>query len=35
VDRQNVVRYVEYLPVIGQQPNYDAALQALKQVAGK
>ena len=35
VDRQNVVRYVEYLPVIGQQPNYDAALDALKQVAGK
>ena len=35
VDRQNVVRHVEYLPVIGSQPNYDAALQALKQVVGK
>jgi len=35
VDRQNVVRYVEYVPVVGSHPNYDAALQALKQVAGK
>ena len=34
VDRQNVVRYVEYLPAIGNYPNYDAALAALKQVAG-
>jgi thioredoxin-dependent peroxiredoxin len=33
VDRQNVVRHVEYLPVIGSQPNYDAALNALRQVA--
>jgi len=35
VDRQNVVRYAEYLPVIGSQPNYGAALEALKQVSGK
>ena len=35
VDREGIVRYVEYLPVIGSQPNYDAALQALKQVASK
>ena len=33
VDRQNVVRYAEYLPVVGAHPNYDAALDALKQVA--
>ena len=35
VDRQNVVRYVEYLPEVASHPNYDAALQALKQVIGK
>ena len=35
VDRQNIVRYAEYLPVVGTHPNYDAALNALKQVAGK
>jgi thiol peroxidase len=35
VDRQNVVRYVEYLPKVASHPNYDAALQALKQVIGK
>lgn len=35
LDRQNVVRYVEYLPEVGSHPNYDAALQALKQAAGK
>jgi len=30
VDANNIVRYVEYVPVIGQQPNYDAALAAVK-----
>lgn len=35
VDRQNVVRYVEYVPVVASHPNYDAALEALKQIAGK
>jgi thioredoxin-dependent peroxiredoxin len=34
VDRGGIVRYVEYLPEIATHPNYDAALQALKQVAG-
>ena len=35
VDREGIVRYVEYLPVVGAHPNYDAALDALRQVAGK
>ncbi len=30
VDANNIVRYAEYVPVIGQQPNYDAALAAVK-----
>lgn len=30
VDAQNVIRHVEYVPVIGDQPDYDAALQAVK-----
>ena len=34
VDRQGVVRYVEYVPEIASHPNYDAALTALKQIAG-
>lgn len=29
VDRQGIVRYVEYLPKIGQHPDYDRALAAL------
>jgi thiol peroxidase len=33
VDREGIVRYVEYLPEIATHPNYDAALQALRQVA--
>ena len=35
VDRQNVVRYVEYLPEVATHPNYDAALQALRQAVSK
>ena len=35
VDKAGVVRYVEYVPEISSHPNYDAALQALQQVAGK
>lgn len=35
VDRQGIVRYVEYVPEIASHPNYDAALNALKQIAGK
>jgi thiol peroxidase len=30
VDAQDVVRHVEYVPVIGQHPDYDAALQVLR-----
>jgi thiol peroxidase len=32
VDANGTVRYVEYVPQAGQEPNYDAALQALQQV---
>jgi len=34
VDRDDVVRYVEYVPEIAQHPDYDAALAALREVAG-
>jgi thiol peroxidase len=34
VDGDGVVRYVEYCPQIGQHPDYEAALAALKEVAG-
>jgi thiol peroxidase len=34
VDKQNIVRYVEYLPEIATHPNYDAALAALQHIAG-
>lgn len=30
VDATDTVRYVEYVPVIGQHPNFDAALAAVK-----
>lgn len=30
VDGKNIVRYVEYVPEVGNHPNYDAALQAAK-----
>lgn len=30
VDKDGTVRYVEYVPVGGQEPNYDAALSAAK-----
>ena len=33
VGADDVVRYVEYVPAIGQHPNYDAALAALREVA--
>jgi thiol peroxidase len=32
VEREGVVRYVEYVPEIASHPNYDAALEALKKV---
>ncbi len=34
VDAADTVRYVEYVPEISQHPDYDAALAALKEVAG-
>jgi thiol peroxidase len=33
VGADDTVRYVEYVPAIGQHPNYDAALAALREVA--
>ncbi len=33
IDKGGIVRYAEYVPEIGSQPNYDAALAALKQIA--
>jgi thiol peroxidase len=32
VDRDGVIRYVEYVPIAGREPNYDAALAALKEL---
>lgn len=32
LDKDGVVRYAEYVPVAGNEPNYDAALAAVKQV---
>ena len=34
VDRSNTIRYVEIVPEIGQEPNYEPALTALKAAAG-
>ena len=34
IDRDNVIRYAEYLKEVGEHPNYDTALQAAKTVAG-
>lgn len=34
VDPSDTVTYVEYVPEIAQEPNYDDALAALKQAAG-
>ncbi|KAB8142285.1 thiol peroxidase [Chloroflexia bacterium SDU3-3] len=32
VDGQGVIRYAEYVPVAGSEPNYEAALEAVKSV---
>jgi thiol peroxidase len=32
IDRDDTVRYVEYVPEVSQHPNYDKALEALKNV---
>lgn len=34
IDAKDVIRYVEYVPEISQHPDYEAALAALKSVAG-
>lgn len=34
VDREGVVRYSQLVPEVGQEPNYDEALAALKNIAG-
>ncbi len=34
VGRDGVIRYVEYVPNTSQHPNYDAALAAVREVAG-
>ena len=33
VDTNGIIRYAEYVPTSGQEPNYDAALATLKEVA--
>lgn len=35
VDKAGTIRYVEYVPEIASHPNYEAALAAAKQLAGK
>lgn len=32
IDKGNVIRYVEYVPEIASEPNYEAALSALKEL---
>ncbi len=34
VDAERIIRYVEYVPVAGHEPDYDAALAALKALLG-
>jgi len=33
VDQSGIIRHVEFVPVSGQEPNYDVALAALKELA--
>src|SRR5215216_3060193 len=33
VDQNGILRHVEYVPIGGQEPNYDAALAVLKELA--
>jgi thiol peroxidase len=32
IDRNNQIRYVEYVPEVTNHPDYDKALQAVKQL---
>lgn len=34
LDKNNKITYCEYVPEVGQEPNYDKAIEALKAVAG-
>ncbi len=34
IDRDDVVRYVEYVPEVTQHPDYDKAIESLKNVVG-
>jgi thiol peroxidase len=34
LDRNNVIRYVEYLKEVGEHPNYERALEAVKALTG-
>jgi len=34
LDSEDVLRHVEYVPEVADQPNYDAALQCARQLAG-
>jgi thiol peroxidase len=34
VNRDGIITYVEYVPVIGQHPDYDAVLEATRRTAG-
>jgi thiol peroxidase len=34
IDRNDIVRYVEYVPEVSQHPNYDKVIEALKEVVG-
>ena len=35
VDKNGVIRYVQYVPEIAQHPDYDEAINALKQIANE
>jgi thiol peroxidase len=32
LDREGIIRYAEYVPVIGQHPDYDAVLAAVREI---
>lgn len=34
IDGEDTIRYVEYVPEVGQHPDYDRAITALRQVVG-
>jgi thiol peroxidase len=34
IDRDDIVRYVEYVPEVAQHPDYDKAIESLKNVVG-